>query len=254
MFPPSARKLLQRHVDQASYPLVFATISGAHLYGFHSEDSDYDLRGVHVLPAREVLGLTGSQETIERSGDHDGIELDLVTHDLAKFARLMLKPNGYVLEQLYSPLVVHSTLLHDELKHLGKQCITKTHANHYLGFSQSQWKLFAKESPPRVKPLLYVYRVLLTGIHLMRTGRIEANLRHLNDEFRLSIIDDLIDAKISGSEALRLTNVDLEFHQSMFERLIRELEDARESSALPDKDSALPALNDFIVRARLETL
>jgi len=37
-------------------------------------------------------------------------------------------------------------------------------------------KLFAKESPPRVKPLLYIYRVLLTGIHLMRTGQVESQL------------------------------------------------------------------------------
>ena len=34
----------------ARYPLVFATISGAHLYGFPSADSDFDLRGVHPLP------------------------------------------------------------------------------------------------------------------------------------------------------------------------------------------------------------
>jgi hypothetical protein len=33
------------------YPLIFATISGAHLYGFPSPDSDFDLRGCHVLPA-----------------------------------------------------------------------------------------------------------------------------------------------------------------------------------------------------------
>ena len=33
---------LQKQVDQHPYPLVFATISGAHLYGFPSADSDYD--------------------------------------------------------------------------------------------------------------------------------------------------------------------------------------------------------------------
>ena len=40
--------------------------------------------------------------------DRDGVEMDLVTHDLRKFVRLMLKRNGYVLEQLLSPLVVHT--------------------------------------------------------------------------------------------------------------------------------------------------
>ena len=35
----------------------FVTVSGAHLYGFPSPDSDFDLRGVHVLPVRDVVGL-----------------------------------------------------------------------------------------------------------------------------------------------------------------------------------------------------
>jgi uncharacterized protein len=94
-----------------------------------------------------------------------------VTHDAKKFFGLMLKKNGYVLEQVFSPLVVHTTPEHEELKAIAADCITRHHAHHYLGFAATQWKLFQKEDPPRVKPLLYVYRVLLTGIHLMRTGR-----------------------------------------------------------------------------------
>ena len=71
---------------------------------------------------------------------------------------------------MFSPLVVHTTPEHDELKAIAADCITRHHSHHYLGFAATQWKLFRKEDPPRVKPLLYVYRVLLTGIHLMRTG------------------------------------------------------------------------------------
>ena len=36
---------LHRIVAAQPYPLLFATISGAHLYGFPSPDSDFDLRG-----------------------------------------------------------------------------------------------------------------------------------------------------------------------------------------------------------------
>src|ERR1700754_4470679 len=97
------------------HPLLFATVSGAHLYGFPSPDSDFDLRGVHVLPAKEVLGLKVGPETIEVAGDRDGLEMDLVTHDARKFFELLLKKNGYVLEQLYSPLVLHTTPEHAEL-------------------------------------------------------------------------------------------------------------------------------------------
>lgn len=36
---------------------MFATISGAHLHGFPSPDSDFDLRGAQVLPLEGVVGL-----------------------------------------------------------------------------------------------------------------------------------------------------------------------------------------------------
>src|SRR5215470_5952894 len=96
---------LHRIVAAQPYPLLFATISGAHLYGFPSPDSDFDLRGAHVLPLKEVVGLRTGPETIERSAVREGIEVDLVTHDVRKFFSLLLKKNGYVLEQVLSPLI-----------------------------------------------------------------------------------------------------------------------------------------------------
>ncbi len=116
--------------------------------------------------------------------------MDIVSHDVRKFFGLLLKKNGYVLEQLFSPLIVHTTPEHAELKEIcrarptprssrGNEAhaldpersrslltsaatgvITKHHSHHYFGFAETQWKLFLKESPRRVKPLLYVYRVL----------------------------------------------------------------------------------------------
>ena len=50
---------------QQPHPLIFATVSGAHLYGFPSADSDWDLRGVHLLPIDQVVGLQTGDETIE---------------------------------------------------------------------------------------------------------------------------------------------------------------------------------------------
>lgn len=81
IFPPQ----LLHQVRQHPYPLLFATISGAHLYGFPSPDSDFDLRGVHVLPLDQVIGLQVSHETVEKSTVEDGLELDLVTHDAQVF-------------------------------------------------------------------------------------------------------------------------------------------------------------------------
>jgi len=243
-------RLLARVAAQP-YPLVFATISGAHLYGFPSPDSDYDLRGVHVLPLREVVGLEPPLETIEVSADDDGLEIDLVTHDLKKFIALMLKPNGYVLEQLYSPLVVHTTPVHDELKALGRGCITREHSRHYLGFAESRWRLLEKEQPWRVKPLLYLYRVLLTGIHLMRTGEVEANLVDLNAEYRLPYIDDLIARKRAGAERATVDDADHAFHAAEYARLEAELAAACAASALPAEPAGREELNELLIKVRL---
>lgn len=242
---------LMQHVRSHPYPLVFATISGAHLYGFPSPDSDFDLRGVHLLPLEVVVGLDEGEQTVEKEGIYDGLEIDLVTHDAAKYFALVLKRNGYVLEQILSPLVVFTTPEHEELKSIAGKCITRHHAHHYLGFAATQWKLFAKESPPRVKPLLYVYRVLLTGIHLMRTGEIEANLVKLNETTKLSYMEELIAQKQTGPEKGTLNAADLVFHQGEYERLTKELELAHEQSTLPEAPSGRQALNDLLVRLRL---
>ncbi len=190
------------------YPLLFATVSGAHLYGFPSPDSDYDLRGVHILPVREVVGLDPGRETIEVSAVRDGLEIDLVTHDVKKFFGLLLK-------------------------------------------KKTQWGLFDKERPRRVKPLLYVYRVLLTGIHLMRSGEVEANLVTLNAEFKLPYISDLIERKLTGPEKSTLSDVDVEFHRREFERLRGMLEDAYQASSLSETPAGKAALNDLLIRLRL---
>ena len=237
-------------VQNQPHPLLFVTISGAHHYGFPTPDSDYDLRGVHLLPTRDVVGLFAPRDTIEVSGVFDGLEVDLVTHDAHKFFTLMLKRNGYVLEQLYSPLVVHHTPELDELRAIGKGCVTKHHSHHYFGFAETQWKLFEKESPRRVKPLLYVYRVLLTGIHLMQTGEVEANLVKLNDRLNLPYIPPLIQRKLAGPEQSVLDDADLAFHASEYQRLRDVLELEAERTTLPDMPSAKPALNDLLLRLR----
>lgn len=238
-------------VASQPYPLLFATVSGAHLYGFPSPDSDFDLRGVHILPVEQVVGLNELEETIEVEEIRDGMEIDLVTHDVYKFFQLMLKRNGYVLEQLLSPLVVHTTPEHEHLKAIVPDCLTHNHAHHYLGFSKNQWDLFDKERPRRVKPLLYIYRVLLTGIYLMQTGKIEANLIHLNDHFKLPYIPDLITQKLEGAEKSTLPDVDVDFHRAEFERLTAALEEAEKASNLPDIPTGKAALNDLLVNLRL---
>jgi predicted nucleotidyltransferase len=233
--------------DEHPYPLVFATVSGAHLYGFASVDSDLDLRACHVLPLHEVVGLRTGPETVQSGGVREDMELDVVSQELAKFVRLLLRPNGYVLEQLLSPLVVRTSALHEELKSLAPGCLTPEHARHYLGFAAGQWQLYQRTG--ELKPALYTLRVLHTGIHLMRTGEVQADLRVLNT---LPYVTDLIEAKKSGEHDLLTPSLVSPARLSAdVERLTAELESARDASSLPVTPSATDALNALLIRTRL---
>ncbi|WP_199551267.1 DNA polymerase beta superfamily protein [Streptomyces sp. N35] len=231
-------------------PLLFATVSGAHLYGFPSQDSDVDLRGVHLLPAEALLGLREPQETRSRMWVRDGVEMDLVTHDLRKFVRLMLRRNGYVLEQLLSPLVVHTGSAHAELAALAPAVLTSNHAHHYRGFANTQTRLFEKTG--ELKPLLYAFRVLLTGVHLMRSGQVVADLPTLIALVNApGYLPELIEAKASAEHGA--ADVDRVRVAADLEALHVVLDVAQEGAALPAEPdpSAYDALHDFVVRARL---
>ncbi|MBJ6638078.1 nucleotidyltransferase domain-containing protein [Streptomyces sp. DHE7-1] len=236
-------------IAEQPHPLLFATVSGAHLYGFPSEDSDLDLRGAHLLPAADLVGLREPEETRSRTWVRFGVEMDLVTHDVRKFARLMLRRNGYVLEQLLSPLVAHTSEAHRELAALVPGVLTRHHAHHYRGFAVTQWRLFDKTG--ELKPLLYTFRVLLTGIHLMRSGEVQAHLPTLLDQVDApAYLPELIAAKAEREHGTADVGL-LARVEADVERLHAVLDEAQAASALPDAPSAHDALHDFVVRVRL---
>ncbi|MEU4804868.1 nucleotidyltransferase domain-containing protein [Actinosynnema sp. NPDC023587] len=230
-------------------PLVFVAVSGAHLYGFPSRDSDVDLRGAHVLPADEVLGLDPGPETLGRMWTREGVELDLVTHDVLKFCKLLLRPNGDVLEQVTSPLVLRTTEAHRRLRELVSSCVTTHHAHHYQGFARNQWRLF--ERTDELKPLLYTFRVLLTGIHLMRTGEVQANLPALLATHEApAYLADLVEAKVAAEHgrlpatpARSRLRADVVKWQAI-------LDEARCASRLPTAPTARAALNTLLLDLR----
>jgi hypothetical protein len=85
----------------------------------------------------------------------------------------------------------------------------------------------------------------------MRTGRVEANLVKLNDEFRLPYVPELIDRKMHGAEKGTLELNEVEFHRREYERLVTRLETEATRSQLPGEPTCRDALNDLLVRVRL---
>ncbi len=242
------QQALRRLVETQHYRPLFVTVSGAHLYGFPSPDSDVDLRGAHLLPLRAVVGLDLPEQTVERKLDLAGTEVELVSHDLGKYLRLLVKNNGYVLEQIFSPLIVVGEDFLHELRPLARRCITRHHYHHYRGFFATQRKLLDKQQPKILKTVLYAYRVLLSGIHLLRTGEVVASLPQLAEEYQRPFLLELIAQK--QQEKGTAPALDWTFHDQQLRELEELLDRSYQQSPLP-AERDWQAVHQFLVDYRL---
>jgi hypothetical protein len=114
----------------------------------------------------------------------------------------------------------------------------------------TQWRLFEKTG--ELKPLLYTFRVLLTGIQLMRSGEVQAHLPTLLGEIAEApaYVPELIAAKAEQEHG----PADVALHarvQTDIERLHGVLDEAQAGSVLPDAPAVYDALHEFVVRVRL---
>lgn len=233
------------------YETVFITVSGSHLYGFPSQDSDFDLRGSHLLPGEAFWGLDDPRETEEPKAETEIGLVEIVSHDLRKHVRLLLKRNGYVLEQLTSPLVVRTTRVHQKLIELVPGVLTRNHFYHYRGFYQNERKEYDRSNPRSIKKLLYCYRTLMTGCVLLREGAIEANIQKLNERFNHRFLDELVELKQAGERA-GLEN-DAPYIGELA-HLEAEMERAYSESTLPETPSVRAELERLIIEARTHGL
>jgi hypothetical protein len=90
----------------------------------------------------------------------------------------------------------------------------------------------------------------MTGIHLLRTGEVEANLLRLNEHFGFGFLDELIARKVGG-ENMSLGDLDWPFHKARLAELKARLDQAFAESPLPEDRDRKP-VNELLVRLRLE--
>ena len=239
----------REYCRQFKLDLLFVTVSGAHIYGFPSPDSDIDLRGSHRLPLQQIVGLSLPKQTFQHENVFHGIEVDLVSHDVGKYFGLLVKNNGYILEQVFSPMVVLGQSFLDELRPLARRCVTKNHYYHYRGFFQNQRNLIEKLPRVTAKSMLYAYRVLATGIHLLKTGEVVVDLNELAVELGIEDVPELIAAKVAEKCEFKFN---VELHMKRLSLLEKRLESAFEESTLPEVPDR-KAVENFLVNLRLRT-
>ncbi|MGH9124467.1 MAG: nucleotidyltransferase domain-containing protein [Acidimicrobiales bacterium] len=231
--------------------VVLCAVTGSHLYGFPSPDSDLDLNGIHLGPTRELLGLGEKSAAHDAVGWSDGIECDLTTNEVGDAIRLLLHGNGNMLERILSPWQLVTGTEIGELAGLAHGCLSRRFANHYGGFFRG--RCAEHERHPTAKSLLYSWRVALTGRHLLRAGELVADLGLLADLYARPELHDLIDAKRDGGEHC-LPPADLDRHlRALWPELGAALTDAENQSSLP-YEANRPEIEEWVVRGRIAGL
>jgi hypothetical protein len=154
--------------------VIYRCVTGSTAYGLDQDGSDIDRRGVFVAPAELLWSLQGAPEYLERG------RMDEAYWELAKFCVLALKANPNVLECLWTPLVEHLSPTGEQLLTLREAFLSRLVHQTYNGYVLSQFKKLERDlrnhGQPRWKHVMHLLRLLLSGITLLETGRLEVRV------------------------------------------------------------------------------
>lgn len=234
-------------------PLMWLALSGAHAYGFPSEDSDLDLKGVHVSPARSLLGLQEARDAVDVVEEWEGREYDFTSNELGHVARLLLRGNGNMLERFLGPFPVVTTPAGHRMRTLARDALSRNVGHHYGGFFRGMIREYRTEADAGLrmaKRLLYAYRVALTGIHLLLTGELVTNVVSLHEEYACPNVPELVQLKRLREKG-EVMQADEPRYLADLARLEQVLEGAVTRSVLPAEAVNRGELEEFIIEARL---
>ena len=242
------RSFLQRY---QKLDIVVCGLVGSHSYGFPSRDSDFDLKAIHLASAEQLLGLRQPKQTFNYLGFDYDLEMDFTSHEANKALALLLRGDGNVLERILSPYLVLPVELDGrlaELRQLARANISKRFHRHYAGFFRGQVRLYQKERSHKIKTLLYIYRVALTGVHLLRHGTLLPDLQLLLQIYPFPRVEELMKLK---EQAELGTVEDDQPYLELLPRLEQMLQEALEASELPDEAPCAEELDQWLRRWRL---
>jgi uncharacterized protein len=222
-------------------------LSGAHAYGFPSPDSDLDLKAIHIARTEDLLGFDIPQPTADRAEIIESVEIDYTSNELGHALAGILAGNGNFIERVLGCTVVQHSALLGDLRPLVQRSLSRRVHRHYRGFALNQIRFLERE--PSAKKLLYVLRTALTGIHVLETRELDPDLTHLMDKYGYSDAAELVARKRSG-ERVALDPALLDAWRPRIEKLMADLDRARDQSPLPEEPTNEGQLRDWLMAAR----
>lgn len=186
--------------------IILEGVTGSVAYGLNTASSDVDLKGIYVLPTREVLkiGFDPKHTTI------DSTNPDVVYHEVGKFMKLVINGNPTVTELLYldeytnlSP--VGQMLIDNRDAFLSTKAVT----NAYSGYAFSQAKKLNNRTEQGLdgydsslknrfaKHTRHCFRLLMQARQLLETGTLNVKVTPEGREYLFAMGEKTADEVVS---------------------------------------------------------
>lgn len=158
---------------------ILKVIVGSQAHGLANKDSDYDYRGVFVVPTEEFFKIGGKD--IQHTSWIEGNEDD-TSWEVGKFLMMATKCNPTVLETFLAPDVtvpIQNAHWGMELRKLFPYVWNSTDVkNAFIGYGLNQRKKFFDNKDNRAPKYATAYlRVLYNAWELLSTGTFSVNMK-----------------------------------------------------------------------------
>lgn len=213
---------------------ILKVIVGSQAHGLATPESDFDYRGVFVLPTSEILKLGGKVSSTSWIEGKD----DDTSWEIGHFLNLATHSNPTILETFLAPLVSEET---DEVGLRLREIFpyvwnSNDVLNAFRGYGINQRKKMLDDKDKRGHKYAAAFlRVLYQGVQLLETGTFDVDFRNT------AVYDTLV--KWKSGEYYPGEVID-ECHS-----WLALLENAYKNN--PDKQTDLDAVNEFLLSVRM---
>jgi predicted nucleotidyltransferase len=227
---------LKNEVHNRNGILLNVCISGSHLYGWESEDSDVDIRGTFALNHREFFklctnGLPRSKRTMQIK-NHPNPDYDIEFFELGNATEKALKSNCTIHEMLHAPQIYQTKEFIDYLPTV-RNVWGKTIHYSYKGMTMNNYEDFICKGRATAKKWLYVFRGILAGLYALEQHEIEPNMNILAKYYRTPGIKKILKIKKEGKEDEPFHDSDTGEIDALYNKLLDKFDKAYEKSDLP---------------------
>lgn len=116
--------------------IILECVTGSQMYNLATPESDTDIKGIYVLPLRDMYSTIGGWRKIDKVYDHT--DPDWAYYEVEKYMSLVMKGNPTALELLFANEYTQIDWLGKLLVANRSAFLSKKIKNAYIGYALSQ--------------------------------------------------------------------------------------------------------------------